>query len=39
MNPLEEALEITVNDVLGFAEQCLAPEVDQEEIEEFLDLD
>ena len=39
MNPLEEMQEITVNDVLGFAEKCTAPEVDEEEIEEFLDLE
>ena len=38
MNPLEETQEITVNDVLGFAEECLSPKVVQEEIEEFLDL-
>ena len=39
MNPLEEMQEITVNDVQGFAEECTAPEVDEEEIEEFLDLE
>ena len=39
MNPLEETQEITVNHVLGFAEHYLATEVNQEEIEEFLDLD
>ena len=39
MNPLEETQEITVNDVLGFAEECTAPEVDEEGIEEFLDLE
>ena len=38
MNPLEATQEITVNDVLGFAEKCIAPEVDEEGIEEFLDL-
>ena len=38
MSPLEETQEITVNDVLGFAEKCTAPEVD-EGIEEFLDLE
>ena len=39
MNPLEETQEITVNDVLGFVEKCTAPEVDEEEIEEVLDLE
>ena len=39
MNPLEETQEITVNDVLGFTEECSAPEVAEEEIEEFLDLE
>ena len=39
MNPLEETQEITVNDVLGFAEKCTAPEVDEEGIEEVLDLE
>ena len=39
INPLEEMQEITLNDVLGFAEKCTAPEVDEEEIEEFLDLE
>ena len=39
MNPLEETQKITVNNVLGFVEECLAPEVDEEEIEEFLDLE
>ena len=39
MNPLEETQEITVNDVLGFAEECSAPEVADEGIEEFLDLE
>ena len=31
MNPLEETQETTVNDVLGFAEDCFAPKVVQEE--------
>ena len=39
INPLEETQEITVNDVLGFAEKCTAPEVDEKGIEEFLDLE
>ena len=39
MNPLKETQEITVHDVLGFTEKCTAPEVDEEEIEEFLDLE
>ena len=39
MNPLEETQEITVNDVLGFAGKCAAPEVDEEGIEEVLDLE
>ena len=39
MNPFEEMQEITVNDVLGFAEKCTAPEVDEEQIEELLDLE
>ena len=39
MNPLEEMQQITVNDVLGFAEKCTTPAVDEEEIEEFLDLE
>ena len=39
MDPLEETLEITVNDILGFAEECIAPEVTEEGIEEFLDLE
>ena len=30
MNPLEEMHEIIVNDVLGFTEKCMAPEVDDE---------
>ena len=37
VNPLEETQK---NDfLLGFAEKCTAPEVDEEEIEEFLDLE
>ena len=36
---VKETQEMTVNDVLGFAEKCNAPEVDEEEIEEFLDLE
>ena len=39
MNPLEETQEITVNDVLGFAEKCTAPEVDEEGIKDVLDLE
>ena len=37
MNPLEETQEITVNDMLGFAEKCIATEVDEEGIKKFLD--
>ena len=39
LNPLEETQEITVNDVLGFTEECIAPDLAEEEIEEFLDLE
>ena len=38
MNPLEETQIVTPNDVLAFAEECAAPEVDRKHIEEFLDL-
>ena len=39
MNPLEEPQTVTTSDVLAFAEECLAPEVDQDELEEFLDFE
>ena len=35
MNPLKEKQEITVNDVLEFAEKCTTPELDEEGVEQF----